>query len=48
MINFDPETAQRDPAVLRAVAQNRDACAGVYGSVERPGLLRAGATVTLV
>ena len=48
MINFDHETAQRDPAVLRAVAQNRDACAGVYGSVERPGVLRAGAPVVLV
>jgi uncharacterized protein YcbX len=48
MINFDPQTAERDPAVLRAVAQNRDACAGVYGSVERPGVLRAGAPVTLI
>jgi uncharacterized protein YcbX len=48
MINFDPQTAERDPSVLRAVAQNRDACAGVYGSVERPGVLRAGAPVTLI
>ena len=47
MINFDHETAQRDPAVLRAVAQHRDACAGVYGSVERPGVLRAGAPVLI-
>jgi uncharacterized protein YcbX len=48
VINFDHATAERDPAVLRAAAQHRDACVGVYGSVERPGLLRAGATVTLV
>jgi uncharacterized protein YcbX len=48
MINFDHRTAERDPAVLRAVAQNRDACAGAYGSVERPGVLRAGAPVTLI
>jgi uncharacterized protein YcbX len=48
VINFDHATAERDPAVLRAAAQNRDACVGVYGSVERPGVLRAGAPVTLV
>jgi uncharacterized protein YcbX len=48
MINVDPHTAERDPSVLRAVAQNRDACAGVYGSVERPGVLRAGAPVMLL
>jgi hypothetical protein len=48
VINFDHATAERDPAVLRAAAQNRDACVGVYGSVERPGLLRAGAPITLV
>jgi uncharacterized protein YcbX len=48
MINFDHETAERDPAVLRAVAQNRDACAGVYGSVQRPGVLRTGAPVSII
>jgi hypothetical protein len=48
VINFDHATAERDPAVLRAAAQNRDACVGVYGSVERPGVLRAGAPITLV
>jgi uncharacterized protein YcbX len=48
VINFDHATAQRDPAVLRAAARHRDACVGVYGSVERPGVLRAGARVTLV
>jgi uncharacterized protein YcbX len=47
MINFDHETAERDPSVLRAVAQKRDACAGVYGSVERPGMLRVGAPISL-
>jgi uncharacterized protein YcbX len=48
VINFDHATAERDPAVLRAAAQNRDACVGVYGSVERPGVLRAGAPITLL
>ena len=47
VINVDHVTAERDPAVLRAAAQHRDACVGVYGSVERPGVLRAGASVTL-
>jgi hypothetical protein len=42
IINFDPHTAERDPAVLRAVAQHRDVCIGVYGSVEAPGLIRVG------
>lgn len=45
VINIDHATAERDPAVLRAAAQHRDACIGVYGSVERPGVLRAGAPV---
>jgi uncharacterized protein YcbX len=48
VINFDHETAARDPAVLRAAARHHDACAGVYGSVERPGVLRVGAPVTLL
>ena len=45
VINFDHASAERDPAVLRAAARYRDACVGVYGSVERPGVLRAGAPV---
>ncbi len=48
VINFDHRSAARDPAVLRAAAQKRDGCVGVYGSVERPGVLRAGAPVTLI
>jgi uncharacterized protein YcbX len=48
VINFDHATAERDPSVLRAAAQHRDACVGVYGSVQRPGVLRAGASVTLI
>jgi uncharacterized protein YcbX len=42
VINVDPVTAERDPAVLRAVAGARDACAGVYGSCEVPGVVRVG------
>jgi uncharacterized protein YcbX len=42
VINFDHRTAERDPAVLRAVAQHREQCLGVYGSVEAPGSVRVG------
>lgn len=48
VINFDHETADRDPSVLRAVARNRDACAAVYGSVARPGVVRVGAPLRLL
>jgi hypothetical protein len=35
-------TAERDPAVLRAIARHRDSCAGVYGSCVAPGVIRIG------
>jgi uncharacterized protein YcbX len=47
VINFDPRTAERDPSVLRAVAQRRDVCLGVYGSTERPGAVRVGDPVVI-
>jgi len=37
VITIDPSTTERDPSVLRAVAQHRDGCLGVYGSVVEPG-----------
>lgn len=48
VINFDPETAERDPAILRAVAGQREQCLGVYGSVVRPGVVRAGDPIAVV
>ncbi len=48
MINIDPETSEKDPAVLKTVAQTRENCAGVYGSTERPGMIRVGDVVKLV
>jgi uncharacterized protein YcbX len=42
MINVDPATAERDPQILRAVARNRDACAGVYGTTVVPGRVALG------
>ena len=48
MIGLDPETAEHDPSVLKAVARDAEICAGVYGSTERPGVVRVGDTVRLV
>jgi uncharacterized protein YcbX len=48
VINFDPHTAERDPAVLRAVAQHRDNCAAIYGSCVEPGTVRVGDRVEVI
>jgi uncharacterized protein YcbX len=45
VVNFDPDSAERDPRVLRALARHRDACVGVYATVEAPGAVRAGDAV---
>lgn len=37
VITIDPLTAERNPAILRAVAQDRQGCLGVYGSTVEPG-----------
>ena len=37
VITIDPATAERSPEILRAVAQDRQGCLGVYGSVVEPG-----------
>lgn len=42
MINLDPETAEQNPAVLRAVARHHDECAGIYANVLAPGVVRVG------
>jgi uncharacterized protein YcbX len=48
MVNIDPQTAERDARILKAVAQTRDTCLGVYGSTESPGSIRVGDTIRLV
>jgi MOSC domain-containing protein len=40
--NVDPDTAVRDPRVLREIAQHRETCTGVYGSVVTPGPIAVG------
>jgi uncharacterized protein YcbX len=37
VITIDPLTTERNPAILRAVAQDRQGCLGVYGSTVEPG-----------
>ena len=37
VITIDPETAERNPAVLRSVVEEREGCLGVYGTVVVPG-----------
>ncbi len=47
VVNVDPDTADRDPRVLRAIAQQRGAQLGVYGSVVEPGRVAVGDAVVL-
>jgi hypothetical protein len=47
MITLDPDTGEASPEILKAVAREREECAGLYGSVERPGELAAGAPIFL-
>ena len=47
MVNVDPENAERNPAVLRAIAQERNACLGVYGTIVQPGRVASGDPVVL-
>ena len=37
VITIDPVTTERNPAILRAVARDRQGCLGVYGSTVEPG-----------
>lgn len=48
MINLDPETAEQNPAVLRAVARHHDECAGIYANVIAPGVVRVRDKIELV
>ncbi|HET7228662.1 MAG TPA: MOSC N-terminal beta barrel domain-containing protein [Longimicrobium sp.] len=45
MVNVDPATLERNPAVLRAIARERDGCLGVYGSTVEPGRVAVGDAV---
>lgn len=47
VITIDPATTQRNPAVLRIVARDRQGCLGVYGSTVRPGGVAVGDQVLI-
>jgi uncharacterized protein YcbX len=47
MVTIDPVTLHRNPAVLSAIAQERDARLGVYGSTVTPGRVAVGDQVEL-
>jgi uncharacterized protein len=42
MINLDPETGEASPGVMKAVVNRNEANAGVYATVVRTGMIRAG------
>ena len=47
VVNVDPTTSERDPAILETIARERDACLGVYGSTVAPGRVAVGDPVLL-
>lgn len=47
IVNVDPATSARDPAVLRVVAREREGYFGVYGSTVQPGAVAVGDPVVL-
>lgn len=48
VINVDPVTTEKNSLVLRTVAQDRDKCLGVYGSIVRPGRITVGSPMFAV
>jgi uncharacterized protein YcbX len=48
MITLDPDTAEKTPAILKAVAQAHEGMAGVYGAVLAEGMIRKGDLVELL
>ena len=47
MVNFDPDTAERDSEVMKTIVRLNENFAGVYGTVVNAGELRVGQLVTL-
>ena len=48
MVTLDPDTAEKSPALLKAIAQNHGGNAGLYAAVLLEGMARKGDTVELV
>jgi uncharacterized protein YcbX len=47
IITTDPETGEREPAILRELARERQSCVGVYGSTVEPGRVVVGDAVVI-
>lgn len=47
VITIDPLTTERDPAILRTVARDRQGCLGVYGSTVQPGRISVNDAVSI-
>jgi uncharacterized protein YcbX len=48
MVTIDPATAERDPAVMRAVAESFDNKIGAYGVAKRTGAIEVGDRVRIL
>jgi uncharacterized protein YcbX len=48
MITLDPDTGEKEPAILKKVAQAHDGMAGVYGAVIVEGMLHKGDPVEVL
>ncbi|HVF70836.1 MAG TPA: MOSC domain-containing protein [Chthoniobacterales bacterium] len=48
MVTLDPDTAEKNPAVLKTIAQAHTGHAGLYGAVVIEGLVAKGDPVTLL
>jgi uncharacterized protein YcbX len=48
MITLDPDSAEKTPAILKAVAQAHEGMAGVYGAVLVEGMIHQGDPVELL
>jgi len=47
VVNVDPGTGRPDAALLKVIGRHRGACAGVYGTTVRPGLVQVGDVVSI-
>ena len=47
IVNVDPARGLPDSHLLKVIGTTRDACAGVYGTTVRPGLIRVGDPVVV-
>jgi len=45
VVNINPSTAKQDPIVLKKIVSERRNLVGVYGTVERPGIIKVGDSI---